>query len=460
MAHVYRPTSISMPPPEWQARRDALRGGFTRPLTAADLAADPQAVLLRGTVYDGLAAALVDAEAAAGFRAESDRQDTAAADADRAARAFWDAGAAYVSPPIPRDASVGPAAWTWPDPDLVPATSAEDTTRVDASAAYMINARGPYGAGGAHGGTGEEEDEDEAWMSTPASRSVRAALARGGSHAARAPLAVTTASAARTAQRAAQPRAIRVMRPYGSSRPHHGGADDASGDASVYGINRVADGYAPQAVPPYAPPYASLHALPHPPPALPSHAEALVYGVAYGGGAPRYDVPAPPYGVLGVPNAHGLYKAPGAPHTTAALLVRDAAAAGMPYPPPHHHHALAGPRTDALGFRFPAQSAFRYDVPKFFPARGLDARVYEAAAQVAPDHYADLADMVVTHGADPDLAIEPLESRWEMMRDIARDLPHTRDPYQTVRTGPSVMRPGTNATPPDWYTPPGGARRW
>jgi hypothetical protein len=73
---------------------------------------------------------------------------------------------------------------------------------------------------------------------------------------------------------------------------------------------------------------------------------------------------------------------------------------------------------------------------------------------------ADLSDFSALRGMDN--MIEPLSSRYEMMREIAKDMTHTRDPYMVPRTGPSVMHPGRAAQPPEWYVKPGAsrARRW
>jgi len=54
-----------------------------------------------------------------------------------------------------------------------------------------------------------------------------------------------------------------------------------------------------------------------------------------------------------------------------------------------------------------------------------------------------------------DRLIEPLEVREAIMRDVAMESTHARDPYLRPRTGPSVTKPGTMAQPPKWFVDPG-----
>ena len=148
---------------------------------------------------------------------------------------------------------------------------------------------------------------------------------------------------------------------------------------------------------------------------------------------------------------------PGTLDTTAPMVRRDARAAGVANP-----YALTAreraPMTDSMGFRFVDRAQFDYGTPKFFPARDpLDKLLYEAAARTAPDMAADMADFAVLRDMDMP---EPLSARYEMMRDIAKDMTHARDAYMVPRTGPSVQHAG-NAQPPEWYVAPGGhARGW
>jgi hypothetical protein len=194
---------------------------------------------------------------------------------------------------------------------------------------------------------------------------------------------------------------------------------------------------------------------------LPPSEAALIYGQGAPSGIPAYDTPHLSPAVMGVPNRYGLSKMPGMPDTTTELMRRDAAGQGIvdPFAPLAADQRV--PFTDALGFRFADRGQFAFNVPKFFPARDpIDKLLYEKAASVAPDMAADLSDFSALRGMDN--MIEPLSSRYEMMREIAKDMTHTRDPYMVPRTGPSVMHPGRAAQPPEWYVKPGAsrARRW
>ena len=183
---------------------------------------------------------------------------------------------------------------------------------------------------------------------------------------------------------------------------------------------------------------------------------------------PDYDSFDPRSGsALGVPDCYGLYKMPGTARTTAELARRDAAVqrVGALFGATSSEMGSAdgrAPFTDALGFRYADRAQFRFDVPKFYPARDpLDKLIYERAAEVAPDTSADREDFAVLQGMDN--MIEPLSARYELMRDIARDTPHTRDAYMIPRTGPSVQHPGRLAQAPSWFVPPGqgsAARTW
>lgn len=102
--------------------------------------------------------------------------------------------------------------------------------------------------------------------------------------------------------------------------------------------------------------------------------------------------------------------------------------------------AEALPRSDAWGFRFADRA--RMDAarqPRFYPARAgaSDAMIWENAARFAPRAGPDVADMAFTRGVNR--IPEPLEAREAMLRDAAFEQALvTRDPYMTLRTGPRV----------------------
>ena len=83
---------------------------------------------------------------------------------------------------------------------------------------------------------------------------------------------------------------------------------------------------------------------------------------------------------------------------------------------------------DRYGFRFPTEYRSR-DIlkatPRSFPARGLeDKLLLERALQFQPDYTADIAERAMVVGAE---FIEPLNVRYEMMRDVANDMTYQRD---------------------------------
>lgn len=498
---MYRPQTIQMPDAGWGVRRDATRGGFTRALAREDLALDPQRVLMAGSIHDGMAAAIVDAEEEDKRDMVSERQDPRSWAVGRERRAFWDVAADYVHPPVENDVSVGPGAWTWPEPDIVPRTAAQDTGRRDASAPLwpvrmqmqmqmqMAMAR-PDGAACASCGSALRCACGPAYSLGPAPAPARASAPAygacprcGGTGVAgylermppipircacmAAPTPVPTHAPALPAPTLAQPWGVAATSD-GMTRPeddeatsfmvsHYApgapattaGAMRASNAAAARSGRAAAGGFGRVAT-------RAMRT------GTPVDTEALVYGLGVPSGVPAYDTPYLAPAVLGVANRYGLTKMPGAINTTAELMRRDAAAHGIADPRAPLSRADAAPATDALGFRFADRSQFAYNVPKFFPARDpIDKLLYEKAAEVAPDMAADIADFAALRGMDN--MIEPLSARYEMMKEVAKDMPHVRDPYMVPRTGPSVMRPGEMAEPPEWYVPPGSgsrARRW
>lgn len=134
----------------------------------------------------------------------------------------------------------------------------------------------------------------------------------------------------------------------------------------------------------------------------------------------------------------------------ALALGRVRATAAAPAPPPADKHGFRYPYP--LPAPGPAPAPRHPAVPLFVPAPGAEDAVYAFARSVQPDHSADLAD----HAAGRDMmAVEPLTAREAVMRDIAAEATHVRDPYMVPRTGRSVVDPARAARPPAWFVRPG-----
>lgn len=83
---------------------------------------------------------------------------------------------------------------------------------------------------------------------------------------------------------------------------------------------------------------------------------------------------------------------------------------------------------ERYGFRFPTEyrshDAMK-SVPRSYPARGAeDKLLLERALQFQPDYTADIAERAMVTGAE---FIEPLNVRYELMRDVAMDMTFQRD---------------------------------
>jgi hypothetical protein len=497
-----------MPVPERAARRDDTRGGFARAITKEDLALDPERVLMQGNERDNLAAAIVDAEEAMAAERIEERQSAASNAVGRERRAFWNLGATYEHPAdVPRDVSVGPGAFSWPEPDIVPRTPAQDVFRSDASGAYAY-APSEQGIRGADASRSKRSAYAmHAMHATQATQAVDvlacpfcAFATQSGpqyaahvrAHARRQPAPARLASDAHAhaqaqaqarAQARAQPPSDVWTDPAADEATHFATSFYTPGHAlKLVSASRAASALAARRGKPTAGGYGRVAAgamrtsrpllgaermfdQPRTGSAEEAAAQAEIEAKAgaaraeaalyYGSAAPHYNVPAAPAARQGAHNRWGVSKLPGTARTTHELMRRDAEAQGVDLdaglPPP-----LPLPLQGPLGFRFPDRAQWHYDTPKFFPARDpADKLLYEAAAAVAPDVAADVADFAALRGFDPDRMIEPLDARFEMMRLIEQDATHTRDPYMVPRTGPSVVHPGRNARPPAWYRSPG-----
>lgn len=501
------------------ARRDDTRGGFARAITLDDLALDPERVLMLGNERDNLAAAIVDAEEAMAAERIEERQSAASNAVGRERRAFWDLAATYEHPAdVPRDVSVGPGAFSWPEPDIVPRTPAQDVFRSDASAAYTYVSAAAAAAAAASDAASDalacpfcafETRSGPEYAAhvrahvhapahppahpSPSARAhapVRAHAPKAARHATRAPESLPRAGAQASGAQATGAQVLAATQASGAQAGWTDpGADEAThfststyapgqaltlvsaaraasalaarrGKATAGGYGRVAAG----AMRTSRPHLGALRMFDQPRAGSAEEAAAQAQAEAqaeaaffYGSAAPRYDVPSAPAAREGVRNRWGLSKLPGTARTTRELMRRDAEAQGVDLDAPTGLTTGALlPLQGPLGFRFPDRAQWHYDTPKYFPARDpVDKLLYEAAAAVAPDVAADVADFAALRGFDPDRMIEPLDARFEMMRLIERDATHTRDPYMVPRTGPSVVHPGQNARPPAWYRAPG-----
>ena len=89
---------------------------------------------------------------------------------------------------------------------------------------------------------------------------------------------------------------------------------------------------------------------------------------------------------------------------------------------------------DRYGFRFADSYKPKSAVAtahRSFPARGAeDKLLMERALDFQPDYTADIAERAMVTGAE---FIEPLNARYEIMREIASDMSHQRDPLVIER---------------------------
>lgn len=387
------PSTIYMPPPT-SARRDVTRGGFARGLTKEDLALDPESAVMNGNAHDNIAAAIVDAEEAMKAEREDERQSAASNAVGRERRAFWDLGASYEHPAdMPRDASVGARAFQSDNEDN------EDQEK--------------QGKQGKQGGAGS------ALLPCPF---CEFATTSGPMYAAHVRQHVTTS----VPQTRLNP-PVRVSdTAQGAQRMTTPNDDEATHFSTSF----------------YAP----------------GHALTLVSAARAASVLSR--------------KGHG-HASAGAMRTSKPVIgealmfdqPRTGSADAMAFETSHAQaHAVRAVRnaatSNSMGFRFRDRDAGR-DAParhashQFYPAQGsMDRILYEAAASIAPDVGADVADFAALRGFDPDRMIEPLDARFAMMCEIEKDATHTRDPYMVPRTGPSVLHAG-NARPPSWYVRPG-----
>ena len=508
LKNMWRGSSTGWMPSQIEGQ-DASRPGFARGLTKEDLALDPERALMVGNAHDNIAAAIVDAEEEMAAERIEERQSKESNDAGRKGRDFWDLGASYVHPEdVVRDASVGPGAFSWPEPDIVARTASQDTFRSHASAAYtftnpQLNKMQPStrkecadcGSVLRCACSARKEGKSKTvrtsvdssvanvldcpWCSfstvlAPAyaqhvQAHVYALPSRNENH---------NKNAHENAQKKAQQQTMPPMtNPADDEATHFSTSFYAPGKqlelvsamraASVHARKGkpAAGGYgrvASRAMRTTKPLLGAAHAFDQP--RTGSTEEALKQremedAMVYGSARPHYDVAAAQHGQLGVANRYGLRKLPGTVRTTHELMRRDAEVQGIRLDSNAYADANADavlkPFQGALGFRFVDRPQFHFDTPKFFPARDpADKLLYEAAASVAPDIAADASDFAALRGFEPDRMIEPLDARYEMMCEIERNATHERDPYMIPRTGPSVQHAG-NARPPAWYIQPG-----
>lgn len=125
------------------------------------------------------------------------------------------------------------------------------------------------------------------------------------------------------------------------------------------------------------------------------------------------------YAEVGFPgsNASGFFETPRQVPTIEIQRERDARAA-----------AQSAAIEDRYGFRF--ADSYKQDPSiidyRPYPSRSVDDKLLmEQALLYQPDYTADLAERAMVTGAD---FIEPLNVRYEMMRDIAAEMTHQRDP--------------------------------
>lgn len=388
-----------------------------RAVTKSDLASQAQSIAVTGDVRDGIAGALVDASN--DMEPVDDRQiNPMRHEALRRRMDFWigwtqDPSIGY-SGRSQKDHGAGPGAFSLPEPDIISHKTGQSTWDADASAALAWDRNGSskatFGTKLVRRPVGKNMDSARHpylasdWIE----QSVRAALETQG------------------------------------AKPHQT-SPWASGKPAVVRMSKMRD-----------------------------PCDTVDEALAFQTGRMRADAEILPAnsGMLrpngridrgsnvtnaGIPSSadldHGLRHLPAAIHTVPELLLRDAAAQGVRDPMSVARQERI-PHTDRWGFRFADKASTDFSKPKFYPARdGSDKLLYEKAAQFAPDLQADIADRMMVMSADR--IPEPIGVRLEMMRDMAMEMTHERDPYLRPRTGPSVTKPGTMAKPPSWFIPPG-----